>query len=109
MIINDFSFAYNKGSHVKYKVDAIDVDNQVVKYTLIDGSVLGEKLESIYYEQIFEDSSEGGCVTKIVGEYRPKGGVELKEEDTKAAKAYQATEFYKLAEEYLVANPDACV
>ncbi|KAK7831878.1 pathogenesis-related protein sth-21 [Quercus suber] len=39
-----------EGSHFKYlkhKIDALDTANFVCKYTLIEGDVLGDKLESV--------------------------------------------------------------
>ncbi|KAI3459573.1 hypothetical protein Pfo_016236 [Paulownia fortunei] len=94
-------------SYVKHKIDALDTENYVSKYTLIEGPVLGDKIESISYDQKFEDSSDGGCITKIVSEYHTKGDIQLKEEDIKTGKD-QALSFYTLTEEYLLANPDVC-
>ncbi|KAI3459569.1 hypothetical protein Pfo_016232 [Paulownia fortunei] len=94
--------------YVKHRIDALDTENYVSKYTLIEGPVLGDKIESISYDQKFEDSSDGGCITKIVSEYHTKGDIQLKEEDIKAGKE-QSISFYTLTEEYLLANPDVCV
>ncbi|KAI3459568.1 hypothetical protein Pfo_016231 [Paulownia fortunei] len=93
--------------YVKHRIDALDTENCVSKYTLIEGAVLGDKLESVYYEVKFEDSSDGGCIVKIMSEYHTKGDAELKEEDIKAGKE-QATGFYTVAEEYLLAHPNVC-
>lgn len=43
---------FPEGSHFKYlkhRIDAIDHDNYSCKYTLIEGDVLGDTLESISY------------------------------------------------------------
>ncbi|KAL0366836.1 UNVERIFIED_CONTAM: Major allergen Pru ar 1 [Sesamum radiatum] len=93
--------------YVKHRIDALDTENYVSKYTLIEGAVLGDKLESVYYEAKFEDSGDGGCIVKIISEYRTKGDAEIKEEDIKAGKD-QATGFYTLAEQYLLAHPHVC-
>ncbi|KAK6122793.1 hypothetical protein DH2020_043455 [Rehmannia glutinosa] len=95
------------GSHVKIRIEAVDIDNQVSKYTVIEGPMLGDKIESIHYEQKFEDSSDGGCVAKIVSEYHTKGDIQLKEEEVKAIND-RALGFYTLSEEYLHANPNVC-
>ncbi|KAK6122795.1 hypothetical protein DH2020_043457 [Rehmannia glutinosa] len=95
------------GSYVKIRIEAVDIDNQVSKYTVIEGPMLGNKIESIHYEQKFEDSSDGGCVAKIVSEYHTKGDIQLKEEEVKAIND-QALGFYTLSEEYLHANPNVC-
>ncbi|KAK6122764.1 hypothetical protein DH2020_043502 [Rehmannia glutinosa] len=96
------------GSYLKHRIEALDIDNRVSKYTLIEGPLLGDKLESIYYEQEFEDSSDGGCIAKIVSEYHTKGDIQLKEEDIKAMND-KVVPFYTLTEDYLLANPDVCV
>ena len=44
---------------VKYKIDEIDENNCTCKYSLIDGDMLGDKLETIKYEVKFEASGEG--------------------------------------------------
>ncbi|KAF8394615.1 hypothetical protein HHK36_020829 [Tetracentron sinense] len=99
---------FPEGGHFKYlkhKTDALDVENLVCKYTLIEGDVLMDKLDSIAYEVKFEASGHGGCVCKMTSEYHTKAGVEIKEEDIKEGKD-KAMGMYKVVEAYLVANPD---
>ncbi|KAL0388316.1 UNVERIFIED_CONTAM: Major allergen Pru ar 1 [Sesamum radiatum] len=93
--------------YVKHRVDTLDAEKCTSKYTLIEGAVLGDKLESVEYEVKFEESGDGGCIVKIMSEYHTKGDAQLKEEDIKAGKD-QATAFYTIADEYLLANPDVC-
>ncbi|KAI3459574.1 hypothetical protein Pfo_016237 [Paulownia fortunei] len=93
--------------YVKHRIDVLDTENYASKYTLIEGPVLGDKLESVYYDQKFEDSSDGGSIITIVSEYYTKGDIQFKEEDIKAGKD-QALVFYTLTEEYLLANPNVC-
>ncbi|KAK9280926.1 hypothetical protein L1049_003817 [Liquidambar formosana] len=98
---------FPEGSHfkfLKHKIDALDTKNYVCKYTLIEGDVLGDKLESIAYEIKFE-ASGGGCVCKMTSHYHTKAGIELKEEEIKAGKD-KAMGLYKTVEEHLLANPD---
>ncbi|KAF8401405.1 hypothetical protein HHK36_012344 [Tetracentron sinense] len=100
---------FPEGSHFKYlkhKLDELDVENLVCKYTLIEGDVLGDKLESVAYEIKLEACGNGGCVCKMTSKYHTKGGVELKEEAIKEGKD-KAMGMYKAVEDYLVANPDA--
>ena len=52
---------------------------------LIEGDVLGDKLESISYEVKFE-SAGGGSVCKITSHYQINGDFNVKEEDIKEAK-----------------------
>ncbi|KAL2463508.1 Major allergen Pru ar 1 [Forsythia ovata] len=92
---------------VKHRINVLDPVNYVCNYTLIEGDVLGDKLESIVYEVKFEHTEDGGCVVKDTSEYHTKGDFELKEDDIKAGKE-QARALYKACEEYLTANPHVC-
>ncbi|KAA8527408.1 hypothetical protein F0562_034877 [Nyssa sinensis] len=97
-----------EGSHYKYlkhKIDALDTEKLVCKYTLIEGDVLGGELESVVYEVKFEASGDGGCVCKMTSEYHTKGAIELKEDDIKAGKD-KAFGLYKVIEAHLIAHPD---
>ncbi|KAK3412112.1 major strawberry allergen Fra a 1.05 [Eucalyptus grandis] len=99
---------FAEGGHLKclkHKIDALDLDNLVCKYTLIEGDVIFDKIESVAYEVKFEASSNGGCICKMSSEYHTKAGVELKEEDIKQGKE-KAMGLYKVVEEYLSANPN---
>ncbi|KAL2469596.1 major allergen Pru ar 1-like [Abeliophyllum distichum] len=89
------------------KVDFLDPENYVSKFTLVEGDALGDQIESIVYEVKFEDSKDGGCVVKIATEYHTKGDVVLKEEDINAGKD-QAMGIYKACADYLIANPHVC-
>lgn len=100
---------FPEGAHFKYiknRIDEVDHEKHRVKYTLIEGDVLGEKLEKICYELQLEDT-EDGCVLKATSEYHTKGDCELNEEEIKGAKD-QALGMYKACEEYLLANPHVC-
>ncbi|KAF5455312.1 hypothetical protein F2P56_024905, partial [Juglans regia] len=102
---------FPKGSHFKYlkhKIDDLDADNLVCKYTLIEGDVLGDKLESISYEVKMEASGSGsgsGSVCKMTSHYHTKGEFVINEEDIKDGKD-KALGLYKVVEEYLLANPN---
>jgi len=57
-----FFFLIFLGSHFKYlkhKIDALDTANFVCKYTLIEGDVLGDKVECVVYEVKFVASGSG--------------------------------------------------
>ncbi|KAL0322592.1 UNVERIFIED_CONTAM: Pathogenesis-related protein STH-2 [Sesamum angustifolium] len=101
---------FNEGlpfKYVKHRIDEIDTQNYVCKYTLIEGDVLGDKLEKICHELRLEASADGGCVLKSKAELHAKAGVELDDEEIKAGKE-QALNVYKACEEYLAANPHVC-
>ncbi|XP_012843117.1 PREDICTED: pathogenesis-related protein STH-2-like [Erythranthe guttata] len=92
--------------YVKHRIDAIDTENYVCKYTLVEGDILGDKLEKICYEIKFE-ASEEGCNIKLTSEYHTKGDFVINDEEIKAGKE-QALGLYKACEEYLIANPHVC-
>ncbi|XP_030463169.1 major allergen Pru ar 1-like [Syzygium oleosum] len=99
---------FAEGGHLKFlkhRIDALDTENLVCKYTLIEGDVIFEKIELVVYEVKFLASGNGGCVCKMTSEYHTKGDVELKEEEIKQGKE-KAMGLYKVVEEYLLANPD---
>ncbi|XP_050258777.1 major strawberry allergen Fra a 1-3-like [Quercus robur] len=83
--------------YLKHRIDALDADNCMCNYTLIEGDVLGDKLESISYEFKFE-SAGGGSVCKITSHYQTKGDYNVKEEDIKEAKD-KHMEVYKIVED----------
>ncbi|KAL7081298.1 hypothetical protein ACP275_14G030800 [Erythranthe tilingii] len=100
---------FPEGAHFKYvkhRIDAIDTENYVCKYTLVEGDVLGDKLEKICYEIKFEASDEG-CNIKVTSEYHTKGDFVINDDEIKAGKE-QALGLYKACEDYLIANPHVC-
>ncbi|KAL5541890.1 hypothetical protein UlMin_009600 [Ulmus minor] len=99
---------FPEGSHlksIKTRIDELDEEKFIYNYTLIEGSELLEKLEYISYEVKFEPTPEGGSKNKMVSKYCTKGDFELKEEEIKASKE-KALAMYKVAEGYLIQNPD---
>ena len=51
---------------MKHRIDELDIENFVCKYTMIEGDPLGDKLESIAYDVRFEAVSDGeGCICKM--------------------------------------------
>ncbi|KAM7527025.1 hypothetical protein LguiB_030435 [Lonicera macranthoides] len=89
--------------YLKHRIDAIDAENYMCKYTLIEGNVLGDTLESISYEIKFEKAGEGAAC-KITSEYHPRCDVEIGEDEIKEGKD-KAMGMYKLVEDYLLSNP----
>lgn len=90
--------------YVKHRMDELDKENFVCKYTLIEGDPLGDKLECISYEVKFEAASDGGCISKMTSNYKTIGDFEIKEEEIKAGKD-SAIGVYKVVEAYLLENP----
>ncbi|WJX96215.1 hypothetical protein P8452_77449 [Trifolium repens] len=98
---------FNEGSPFKYlkqKVDVLDKENLVCKYTMIEGDPLGDKLESIAYEVKFEATNDGGCLCKMASSYKTIGDFDVKEEDVKEGRE-STIGIYKVVESYLLENP----
>lgn len=101
--------AFHAGSHLKYvkhRIDSVDTQNLSCKYTLIEGDILDDKLESISYFVKFEPSGNGGCLIKTTYEYHTKGDIKLNEEDIKAGQETTRV-LSKTVEDYLLKNPSA--
>ncbi|MBA0555628.1 hypothetical protein Golob_025794 [Gossypium lobatum] len=84
------------------KVEALDKD-ELVYYSVIEGSVFMEKLEKITYETKLEPSSAGGSISKISFKYYTIGdfGI-IKGLKTGKEKALQ---ILKAVDAYVLANP----
>lgn len=93
---------------VKYRVDELDEKTLTYSYSLVEGDALAEKLEKITYEVKFEESSDGGSISKVTSKYYTAGDFTLKEEEVKAGKE-RVIGMYKAVEAYLIQNPDAYV
>ncbi|GER50184.1 major pollen allergen Aln g 1 [Striga asiatica] len=87
-----------------HRIDAIDNENYMCNYTLIDGDVLGEKVEKVCYEIKLEASANGGCKIKLDIEYHSKGDAEITNKETEMG-TEQALRLYKAYEEYIIAHP----
>ncbi|XP_045788595.1 major allergen Pru ar 1-like [Trifolium pratense] len=92
--------------YVKHRIDAIDKENLIYNYAVIEGDAKPEMLELVSHEIKIEPSKEGGCKIKNVSKYYPKKGFEIKEEDLKDARE-EALVILKVVDAYLVANPKA--
>ncbi|XP_055813788.1 pathogenesis-related protein STH-2-like [Solanum dulcamara] len=90
--------------YLKHKMHVIDDKNLETKYSLIEGDILGDKLESITYDIKFEASGDGGCVYKTTTEYHTKGDYVFTEEEHNVGKE-RGMHISKAVEAYLLANP----
>ncbi|KAF3684284.1 Pathogenesis-related protein STH-21 [Capsicum annuum] len=90
--------------YLRHKIDVIDEQNLVTKYSLIEGDVLADKAESVDYDAKLEGSANGGCTTVTV--YHTKGDYVVTEEEHNVHKG-RANDIVKAIEAYLLANPSA--
>ncbi|CAN0857542.1 Major allergen Mal d 1 [Linum grandiflorum] len=94
----------NQAKTVKHRVEAKDPANYHSKYTLIEGGVLGDNVESVENEVKIEGAGDG-CVVKAINHYHTKG-----EADKALIEAIgqQTLGVYKALQDYLLANPSVC-
>ncbi|KAL3753045.1 hypothetical protein ACJRO7_000441 [Eucalyptus globulus] len=100
---------FTEASHFKYvrhRINELDKENFVCRYTMIEGDALGDKLESIDYEVKFDAASDGGSVCKMTSKYNTKEAFQVEEEEIKAGKE-KAMAIFKVVESYLLQNPQA--
>ncbi|KAK7387942.1 hypothetical protein VNO78_22741 [Psophocarpus tetragonolobus] len=90
--------------YLKHRIDVLDKDNLLCKYTMIEGDPLGDNLESIGYEVKFEATSDGGCLCKMTTNYNTIGEFVVKEEAVKEGRE-STIAIYKVVESYLQENP----
>ncbi|KAJ1375970.1 START-like domain superfamily [Sesbania bispinosa] len=90
--------------YIKHRIDLVDNNNLVCKYTMIEGDPLGDKLESIAYEVKLEATSDGGCLCKMTSKYNTIGEYEVKEEEIKEGRE-SSIGICKVVEAYLLENP----
>ncbi|KAL3338095.1 hypothetical protein AABB24_030337 [Solanum stoloniferum] len=97
----------NPFEFVKHRIDELDKENMVCKYTMIEGDPLGQNLDFISYEIKVEESkiNIGGCICKMTTNYHGIGDFFAKEEDIKDGKD-SAMGIYKTVETYLIQNPN---
>ncbi|XP_009347368.2 major strawberry allergen Fra a 1-3-like [Pyrus x bretschneideri] len=92
-------------NYVKHRIDGVDKENFVYKYSVIEGDAISETIEKISYETKLV-AAGGGSVIKSTSHYHTKGDVEIKEEHVKAGKE-KASHLFKLIENYLLEHQDA--
>ncbi|XP_049385869.1 major strawberry allergen Fra a 1-2-like [Solanum stenotomum] len=51
---------------IKYRVDELNEEAYIYKYTLIEGDGLVDNLEKITYDVKFEQSADGGSISNIL-------------------------------------------
>ncbi|CAL1397323.1 unnamed protein product [Linum trigynum] len=103
--------AFHEGvpsKNVKTRIDALDAEKFEYTYTLLEGDLLNEKIESISYEVVFAPGTDGGTVAKIKTTYATKGGEAPTEEELNKGKE-TGMAMFKVVEGYLQQNPDAYV
>lgn len=87
-------------------MDAIDDQQRVFKYSVIEGGLIGKKVKSTSFELKFEPATDGGSVCKFNAEFESMEDGLPTEEVTKEIMGGM-TGMFKALEGYLLANPEA--
>lgn len=89
---------------MKKRIEAIDKENMIYNYSVIEGDLLTDKFEKIIYETKLVASSDGGSIFKSMGHYYTLGDARVDEDEIKAGNE-KGLGIFKAIEAYLLANP----
>ncbi|XP_044487218.1 major allergen Pru ar 1-like [Mangifera indica] len=93
--------------YVKHKVEALDKENFIYNYSVIEGDALMKSLEKITNEiKLASSPDDVGSICKSISKYYTIGDFSITEEQIKAGKE-KSSGLFKAIEAYLLANPDA--
>ncbi|KAI9084240.1 hypothetical protein K1719_033747 [Acacia pycnantha] len=90
--------------YAKHKVEAVDKDNFVYNYAIVESDTFPETLEKIAMETKLEAAPNGGSVVKVTVNYVTKGDAKPNEEELKIGKQ-KGEGLFKAVEAYVLANP----
>ncbi|XP_073155037.1 major allergen Pru av 1-like [Henckelia pumila] len=92
---------------VKHRIDEVDKEKEVYKYTVIEGDALKGIIDSISYVVKIEASENGGSVCKTTSHYHVKDEADhgITEEKIKEGKEKAKAMFHAI-EAYLHAHPE---
>ncbi|PIN16959.1 hypothetical protein CDL12_10381 [Handroanthus impetiginosus] len=71
---------------VKHNIDALDTENLMHSYSIVEGDALMGILQSITYHVKIVPSEDEGCICKNMSIYHTNDGVEISEEKIKEGK-----------------------
>ncbi|XP_038974110.1 pathogenesis-related protein 1-like [Phoenix dactylifera] len=106
--IRKFNFrpAVKVASFIKDHLEVVDHESHLVKYAVIEGGLIGQRLKSQMFEVRYEVSGNGGCVVKTKVEYDTLDDKPLSEQELEELKGW-LVQVLKAMEGYLLANPSA--
>lgn len=110
-LLRPSNYNVSAGSFVKETIDAVDKENFIFEYTVIEGdpALMSKELEKICFQIKFEASPDGGSILKRTSKSYTLEGIDVNEEEIKAAQAKTMEAFvgiFKAFEAYILANPD---
>ncbi|XP_027166182.1 major allergen Pru ar 1-like [Coffea eugenioides] len=90
----------------KHRVEALDKDNFIYSYSVIESDALKEGIEKFTNEIKFEASPDGGSICKTTSSIYTKGDAKIPEGEIQGGRQ-RSLGLFKAVEAYLLANPDA--
>ncbi|KAH9619759.1 hypothetical protein KSS87_018060 [Heliosperma pusillum] len=101
--VKQFNFAQGT-PHKYFKSENLDFDVEkcYVKYKVFEGDVLGDNIDYIVYEAKIEPTGQ----FKMVGQFYPKGDVELTTDDEVNCNLRGLVKALDAAEKYLLDHPE---
>lgn len=100
----NFTPANKDFRYFKEKVDEIDDEKMVFKFTIIEGGPLGTKLSALSFEVKVAPREEMGCVVTRITNYETNPTAEADERKLQGFKE-NAIPMFKKIDQYLVSNP----
>ncbi|KAL2229713.1 major allergen Pru av 1-like [Sesamum indicum] len=88
----------------KHRIDEIDEENYIYKYSVIGGDALGEDFDSMTHGFKIEVGADGGSICKTTSTFHTKGEDHVIQEKIKAGKE-RAKAIFKAVETHLHAHP----
>ncbi|GLJ10575.1 hypothetical protein SUGI_0130960 [Cryptomeria japonica] len=92
-------------SYVKERVEEVDEEKLVYRYSHVEGGLLGKRLASNSYEFKYIPKAGGGCICSYVIHFDTLPGIPPEEGKAKEIKQTSTALFRKI-EAYLLANPN---
>nr|AFK38955.1 unknown [Lotus japonicus] len=97
--------AGGESKYMLHRVDEVDEKELVYNFSIIGGTGLADPLEKVQFKSKFVEGPNGGCIRGVQAQYFTKGDTTLSEETVKASQA-KVNGIVKIAEGFLLANPD---
>lgn len=94
-----------ESKYMLHRVDEVDEKELVYNFSIIGGTGLADPLEKVQFKSKFVEGPNGGCIREVQAQYFTKGDTTLSEETVKASQA-KVNGIVKIAEGFLLANPD---
>jgi len=105
IMLTNFTPANKNCSFLKERVDEVDEEKMVFKYTEIEGGSLGTKVSAASFEVKFAPRKEGGCLVSLTCNYETLPGTPIDQSKIKEIME-QGNGLMKMTEQYLLSNPN---